>query len=121
MSNDIKMNRLAGLPESFTSMKAKMNSKVPYAIEQMNIALEQMCESASTKPKDKLKATQDYLGMYIQLQNQIAKESQEREMSKQRKLNTIIKQAEVAGLEDGEDKDLAPIAQSNFSPSMSVS
>lgn len=121
MSKGIKMNRPTSLPETFTSIKAKMNTKVPYAIEQMNLALEQMCESVETKPKDKLKATQDYLGMYIQLQNQIARESQEREMSKQRKLNTIIKQAEVAGLEDDGDKGLAPIAQSRFSPTMSVS
>ena len=42
-------------PETFSSMKAKMNNNVQYAIEQMNLSLVAICEDEDTKPKDKLK------------------------------------------------------------------
>lgn len=110
-------------PETFTSMKAKMNKNVQYAIEQMNLSLEAICEDVDTKPKDKLKATQDYLGLYIRLTNEISQEAEKREVMKQRRLNTLIKQHEVAEIEGREQDNKIPTAimQSRFDPNMSVS
>ena len=108
-------------PETFSSMKAKMNNNVQYAIEQMNLSLVAICEDEDTKPKDKLKATQDYLGMYMRLVNEISQETEKREVMKQRKLVTLIKQHEVAEIEGRDSNDgngFQPILQSKFSPTM---
>lgn len=107
------------MPETFTSMKAKMNSSVADAILAMNAALKEMCEDDEVKPKEKLRATQDYLAMYMRLENEIQKEREGREIMKQRKLNTLIKQAQVEDIENPTGADLA-LHQSKFSPSMSV-
>ena len=111
-------------PETFSSMKAKMNNNVQYAIEQMNLSLVAICEDEKTKPKDKLKATQDYLGMYMRLVNEISQETEKREVMKQRKLVTLIKQHEVAEIESKDRNDgkiPSAIVQSRFDPNMSVS
>ena len=105
-------------PETFSSMKAKMNNNVQYAIEQMNSSLVAICEDEETKPKDKLKATQDYLGMYMRLVNEISQETEKREVMKQRKLVTLIKQHDLAKLEAGENVEAVPseILQAKFDP-----
>ena len=111
-------------PETFSSMKAKMNNNVQYAIEQMNLSLVAICEDEETKYKDKLKATQDYLGMYMRLVNEISQETEKREVMKQRKLVTLIKQHEVAEIESRDSNDgkiPTAIMQSRFDPNMSVS
>lgn len=109
------------LPETFSSIKAKMNSKVSFAVEHMNNNLELLCLDDEVKPKDKLKATQDYLALYMRLENEIQREKEAREMMKQRRLNTRIKEAEVADIENpsGATIDNA-VMQSKFSPSMST-
>ena len=107
------------LPETFSSIKAKMNSNIPFVIEHMNLSLKDMCSDDEVKAKDKLKATQDYLALYMRLDNEIAREKEQREIMKQRKLNTRIKQAEVNEIEDNAlDVGFKPIVQSKFSPTM---
>lgn len=111
------------LPESFTSIKSKMNKNVRFAVEQMNKSLEALCGDPLVSDKDKMKASQDFLAMYMRLENEIMKESEHKEVMKHRKLTTKIKQAEVAEIEgdDGDDgeKSLKPINQSKFSSTMS--
>ena len=121
MSN-IKMNKLPALPETFTSMKAKMNSNVATVIKAMNLAINDICIDEKVKAKDKLKATQDYLSMYMRIENEIQREKDNKENYKQNKLNTIIKQHQVDVLEnpDGGIEGNA-IQQSKFSPTMSSS
>jgi hypothetical protein len=111
------------LPETFTSMKAKMNSNVSTAIEAMNKALLDMCSDEDTKAKDKLKATQDYLALYMRLESEIQREKESRETMKQRKLNTRIKEAQVAEIENTEEGGVRDIAlsQSKFNPTMGSS
>ena len=108
------------LPETFSSIKAKMNSKVGFAVEEMNDSLEKLCLDPDVKAKDKLKATQDYLALYMRLENEIQREKEARENMKQRKLNTRIKEAEVERIENpsGVIPDSA-IVQSKFRPTMS--
>lgn len=108
------------LPESFTTIKAKMSGNVRLAIEGMNDALAEICSDPEIKAKDKLKATQDYLAMYMRIENEIMREAEHREVMKQRKLNTKIKQAEVADLDD-DGMGFKPVVQSNFSPNMPMS
>lgn len=107
------------IPETFLSIKAKMNSNIKFAIEEMNKSLEEMCADVETKPKDKLKATQDYLALYLRLENEIMREREHKEIMKQRKLNTKIKQSEVAKIEDEELSDgFKPVNQVKFSATM---
>ena len=87
----------------------------------MNDALKAMCEDIDTSPKEKLKATQDYLALFMKLENEVHKEKENREITKQRKLNTKIKEYELSRLE-GEDEGIpVEINQSKFSPTMSGS
>ena len=110
---------MSSIPESFTSIKAKMNRNVKFAIEQMNLALENLCNDTQVSAKEKLKASQDFLSMYLRLENEIMKEAEHREIMKQRKLNTKIKQHEVSEIEeDSVDKGFKPVNQSKFSPTM---
>ena len=113
------VDKLTKLPETFKSIKSKMNSKVSFAIEHMNDNLELLCLDKDVKPRDKLKATQDYLALYMRLENEIQREAEAKEMMKQRKLNTRIKEAEVADIEnpEGIPQDTAVI-QSKFRPTM---
>lgn len=115
------MKRLA---EDFSSIKAKMNSNVSVAISGMNDSLVQMCENKEGiyKPKDIMKVSQDYLALYLRLENEIQKEKEFQENMKHRKLNTKIKEHEVALIENpkGLPTDLA-LSQSRFSPTMTPS
>lgn len=107
------------LPETFSTIKSKMNSNVAFAIEHMNTALVAICTDEDTRPKDKLKVTQEYLGLYLRLENEIAKEKEQREVMKQRKLVTRIKQAEVNEIEDNDVAGgFKPVLQTRFSPTM---
>lgn len=111
---------MSSFPESFTSIKSKMNKNVRFAVEQMNKSLEALCGDPQVSDKDKMKASQDFLAMYMRLENEIMKESEHKEVMKHRKLTTKIKQAEVAELEgDDGEKSLKPINQSKFSSTMS--
>ena len=112
------------LPETYTSIRAKMNGNVAFAIEQMNLALKAICSDPDGSPKDKLKATQDYLGLFMKLENDVHKEKEQREVTKQRKLNTKIKEYEVAKIEEemGEGDNIpSAVMQAKFNPNMSVS
>lgn len=110
---------MSNIPESFTSIKAKMNKNVRFAIDQMNLALENLCTDPMVSAKEKLKASQDFLAMYMRLENEIMKEQEHKEVMKHRRLNTKIKQAEVDELEESNlDKSLKPINQSKFSTTM---
>jgi len=51
---------MSNIPESFFSIKSKMNRNVKFAVEQMNLALEAICNDPLMGAKDKLKATQDF-------------------------------------------------------------
>ncbi len=122
MSNDIKMNKRPALPETFTSIKAKMNNSVGDVIKAMNLAIADICSDEDVKAKDKLKATQDYLAMYMRVDNEIQREKDSKENYKQNKLNTIIKQHQVDGLENPDGDDVPKeLMQSKFSPTMSSS
>ena len=107
------------LPETFTTIKSKMNGRVAFAIEHMNDSLEELCLDPDVKAKDKLKATQDYLALFMRLENEIQREREAKEMMKQRKLNTRIKEAEVERIENptGVVPDPA-LTQSKFRPTM---
>lgn len=110
------------LPETFTSIRAKMNGNVKFAIDNMNDALKDMCEDVETSPKEKLKATQDYLALFMKLENEVHKEKENREITKQRKLNTKIKEYELDKL-SGESEDSGipnAVMQAKFNPNMSV-
>ena len=98
-----------------------MNSRIKFSIEMMNEALEDICKNKELySAKDRLKATQDYLALFIRLENEIQKEVEHKETMKHRKLTTKIKQHEVNELEDSQiTSGLAPINQSKFSPTMS--
>lgn len=110
------------MPENYVSIKSKMNSRVAFAIEHMNSSLEDLCLSEFTKPKDKLKATQDYLALFLRLENEIQREKESKENMKLRKLNTRIKEVEVARLENPTDSLVDQAAyQSKFSPTMTPS
>lgn len=111
------------LPETFTSIRAKMNGNVKFAIDNMNDALKALCEDIDTSNKDKLKATQDYLALFMKLENEVTREKEQREVMKQRKLNTRIKEAEVAKIEDeleGGSGIPSAVMQAKFNPNMSV-
>lgn len=109
------------LPETFTSIRAKMNGNVKFAIDNMNDALKAMCEDIETSPKEKLKATQDYLALFMKLENEVHKEKENREITKQRKLNTKIKEYELDKL-SGESEEANgmtnAVMQAKFSPTM---
>ena len=108
------------IPETFSTIKSKMNGNIRFAIEQMNLALDEVCASREYTAKDKLKATQDYLSMFMRLENEIMKEQEFKETMKHRKLTTKIKQAEVADIEEKDiTTGLTPLNRSKFSPSMS--
>ena len=110
------------LPESFTSMKAKMNSNVANVIKAMNLAINEICLDEEVKAKDKLKATQDYLAMYMRLENEIQRERDGKENYKQNKLTTMIKQHQLDKLDDPNGGiEGQAIQQSKFSPTMSGS
>lgn len=110
---------MSNIPESFFSIKSKMNRNVKFAVEQMNLALEAICNDPTMGAKDKLKATQDFLSMYLRLENEIMKEAEHKETIKNRKLTNKIKQHEVLELEeDSVDKGFKPVNQSKFSPTM---
>lgn len=110
---------MSNIPESFTSIKAKMNKNVRFAIDQMNLALESLCVDPLVSAKEKLKASQDFLAMYMRLENEIMKEQEHKEVMKHRRLNTKIKQAEVNELEETTiDKNFKPVNQSKFNPTM---
>ena len=71
------MNRVASrLPETFETVKVKMGSKIAFVLEQQDLALEKICNSDEFSAKDKLKATQDYLMLWIRLQNEVQKEQE---------------------------------------------
>lgn len=106
------------LPETFTSIRAKMNGNVKFAIDEMNLALKTMCESTDVSAKEKLRATQDYLALFMRLESEVSKEKEQREIMKQRKLNTRIKESEVAKIEAEEEGVPSAIVQSKFSPTM---
>lgn len=109
------------LPETFTSIRAKMNGNVKFAIDNMNDALKAMCEDIDTSPKEKLKATQDYLALFMKLENEVHKEKENREITKQRKLNTKIKEYELDKLSgESEEANGMPnaVMQAKFSPTM---
>ena len=90
-----------------------------FAIEQMNLALERMCKDTQVSDKDKLNATQNYIALYLRLENEKMREIEHREAMKLKKLTTRIKQVELDDIEGGGiDKKLAPINQSKFSPTM---
>lgn len=108
------------LPETFTSIRAKMNGNVKFAIDEMNKALTDMCSSEDVSSKEKLRATQDYLALFMRLESEVSKEKEQREIMKQRKLNTRIKESEVAKIEAEEEGVPSAIVQSKFSSSMSV-
>lgn len=108
------------LPETFTSIRAKMNGNVKFAIDEMNKALMDMCSSEDVSSKEKLRATQDYLALFMRLESEVSKEKEQREIMKQRKLNTRIKESEVAKIEAEEEGVPSAIVQSKFSASMSV-
>lgn len=107
------------LPEDFRSIKAKMNGKVGFAIEHMNSALVNLCEDSAVKAKDKLKATQDYLALFMKLENEIQREKEHREMMKQRRLNTRIKEVEVLNVENPSGTVDTAVNAAKFSPKMS--
>ena len=65
---------MSNIPESFFSIKSKMNRNVKFAVEQMNLALEAICNDPQMGAKDKLKATQDFLSMYLRLENEIMRQ-----------------------------------------------
>ena len=68
------MNRVASrLPETFETVRVKMGSKIAFVLEQQDLALESICNSDEFSAKDKLKATQDYLMLWIRLQNEVQK------------------------------------------------
>lgn len=106
------------LPETFTSIRAKMNGNVKFAIDEMNKALTDMCSSEDVSSKEKLRATQDYLALFMRLESEVSKEKEQREIMKQRKLNTRIKESEVAKIEAEEEGVPSAIVQSKFSPTM---
>lgn len=109
----------SNLPETFKSIKSKMNSSVAFAVKHMNSSLEELCLDENVKAKDKLKATQGYLALYMRLENEIQGEKEATETMKQRKLNTRIKEAEVERIENptGVVPDPA-LSQSKFRPTM---
>lgn len=106
------------LPETFTSIRAKMNGNVKFAIDEMNKALMDMCSSEEVSAKEKLRATQDYLALFMRLESEVSKEKEQREIMKQRKLNTRIKESEVAKIEEGGNSNTMPneILQAKFDP-----
>lgn len=108
--------------ETFTSIKAKMNNNVSVAVDAMNVALQDIIANEDISAKVKLKVSQDYLGLYLKLINEEMKESEHREIMRQRKLNTLIKQDEVRNLqEDKEGAGQETVNQAKFSPTMIVS
>ena len=71
------MNRVASrLPETFETVRVKMGGKIAFVLEQQGLALEKICSSDEFSAKDKLKATQDYLMLWIRLQNEVQKEQE---------------------------------------------
>lgn len=110
---------MSNLPESFSSIKSKMNKNIRFAIEAMNENLEKLCNDPEASTKDKLKASQEYLGLYIRLCNEEMKEKEFNENMKFKKLNRQIKQHEVDELTGEDDeKKFAPVNQAKFNPTM---
>lgn len=58
---------MSGIPEDFSSMKAKMNKNIRFALEEANKALEEICKSADSSPEKKFKYSLDFIGQYTSL------------------------------------------------------
>ena len=83
------------LPESFTSIQAKMNKNVKFAIDQMNSSLEAICADEKVSASSKFKVATEYLTLYMRLENEKMKEAEHKEILKNRKLSNKLKQVEV--------------------------
>ena len=93
---------MSNIPVTFQQLKSRMNSNVLFALEQMNEALEKACRDPEYSIKEKFRMTQEYLALFIRLENEIMKQEDHRETMKHRRLNTKIKQHEVDQIEDEE-------------------
>lgn len=107
------------LPENFTSIQAKMNKNMKFAIEQMNLALEAICKDTNVSASAKFKVTTEYLSLYMRLENEKMKEAEHKEVLAHKKLSNKLKRIEVQEA-DGTNDGIRDITSSraNFSSKM---
>jgi preprotein translocase subunit SecA len=91
------------LPETFETVRVKMGGKIAFVLEQQDLALEKICSSDEFSAKDKLKATQDYLMLWIRLQNEVQKEQEFKENIKNK--NELIHDLKEKAVKLYEDKE----------------
>lgn len=104
---------------TFSQLKLKMGGNVLFALEEMNKALLSACADPLTSNKEKFRMTQDYLALYVRLENEIQKQEDHRESMRYRKMVSKIKQHELNELdEDSLTDSIRPINQSKFKPTM---
>ncbi|QXM18468.1 hypothetical protein Phab24_id022 [Acinetobacter phage Phab24] len=97
-------------------IKAKMNSDVELAIQILRDGL----VSKEISAKDKIKLANDYLGLFLKLDDKIIRDEFNKEALKQSKLKTLSVQNDLDQRE-GEQllEDARPLAAPKFSPFMS--
>ena len=97
-------------------IKAKMNSDVELAIQILRDGL----VSKEISAKDKIKLANDYLGLFLKLDDKIIRDEFNKEALKQTKLKTLSLQNDLHEKENEEFlEQTKPLNQPKFSPFMS--
>ena len=81
---------------------------------------EEVSQDLEAKPTTKFKMAQDYIAMFISVDNHIMKEENHRAEKKLKALNEQIKRHDLNEKEGNtsEDQSFKPVSQSNFRPTM---
>jgi len=113
------MAEVKRLPITTAQIKAKMNSSMELAIKMAGDALEEVSQDLEAKPTTKFKMAQDYIAMFISVDNHIMKEENHRAEKKLKALNEQIKRHDLnekEGVGSDNQDEFKPVNQSKFSP-----
>ena len=115
------MAEVKRLPITTAQIKAKMNSSMELAIKMAGDALEAVSQDNEAKPTTKFKMAQDYIAMFISVDNHIMKEENHRAEKKLKALNEQIKRHDLnkkEGVGSDNQDEFKPVNQSKFNPNM---
>ena len=116
------MAEVKRLPITTAQIKAKMNSSMELAIKMAGDALEAVSQDLEAKPTTKFKMAQDYIAMFISVDNHIMKEENHRAEKKLKALNEQIKRHDLnekEGSPSSSVNEFVEVNQSKFKPTMS--
>ena len=115
------MAEVKRLPITTAQIKAKMNSSMELAIKMAGDALEAVSQDNEAKPTTKFKMAQDYIAMFISVDNHIMKEENHRAEKKLKALNEQIKRHDLnekEGNTSSSVNEFVEVNQSKFKPTM---